>query len=92
MRLAVIGRTGQVAQSLIERGAAAGCSVIAVGRPDFDLADEDEQRLCEALRACAPHAIVNCATYTAVDKAEREPDLALAINVRGAGHVAVVSG
>ncbi len=36
-----------------------------------------------------PALVINCAGYTAVDKAESEPDLALAVNAKGAEAVAM---
>lgn len=84
MRIAVTGTGGQVARSLLERGAAHGVTVVAVGRPELDLADGR----VEALREAAPDAIVNAAAYTAVDQAEAEPDQAMAANGTGAGAVA----
>ena len=86
MRIAVTGRHGQVVTSLIERGTAAGHAVIAVGRPELDLADPAS--VLRALEAARPDAIVSAAAYTAVDKAESEPELAHAVNGRGAGLVA----
>lgn len=86
MRIAVTGQAGQVVSSLVERGAAAGHTVIAIGRPRLDLADPSSIR--PALEAAAPDVIVSAAAYTAVDKAESERDLAQAINGRGAGLVA----
>lgn len=86
MRIAVTGKTGQVVTSLIERGAAAGHEVIAVGRPELDLADPAS--VARALEAAAPDVIVSAAAYTAVDKAESESDLAYAVNGAGAGAVA----
>ncbi len=86
MRIAVTGKTGQVVTSLLERGAAAGHEMIALGRPELDLADPAS--VARALEAAAPDAIVSAAAYTAVDKAESESDLAHAINGHGAGAVA----
>lgn len=86
MRIAVTGREGQVARALAEMGPAAGVTVVPVGRPDLDLARSASVR--PALEAARPDVIVNAAAYTAVDKAESEPDLALAINGAGAGLVA----
>lgn len=86
MRIAVTGREGQVARALAEMGPAAGVTVVPVGRPDLDLARSAGVR--PALEAARPDVIVNAAAYTAVDKAESEPDLALAINGAGAGLVA----
>lgn len=82
------GRTGQVAQSLAERGAAAGHTIVAVGRPDLDLATADADAVLAALAATAPDAIVSAAAHTAVDRAESEPDLSFAINATAAGHIA----
>jgi len=86
MRIAVTGTAGQVVTSLIERGTAAGHEVIAIGRPDLDLADPAS--VVRALTAAAPDAIVSAAAYTAVDKAESESDLAFAVNGTGPGAVA----
>jgi len=86
MRIAVTGTAGQVVTSLIERGTAAGHEVIAIGRPDLDLADPAS--VVRALTAAAPDVIVSAAAYTAVDKAESESDLAFAVNGTGPGAVA----
>lgn len=86
MRIAVTGQAGQVVTSLVERGAIAGHEVIAIGRPQLDLADPAS--VMRALKAAAPDVIVSAAAYTAVDKAESESDLAHAVNGAGAGAVA----
>ncbi|AZO81028.1 MULTISPECIES: dTDP-4-dehydrorhamnose reductase [unclassified Bosea (in: a-proteobacteria)] len=89
MRIAVTGRTGQVVQSLLARAETAGVTVIPVGRPELDLAQPEGVR--QALSAARPDCIVNAAAYTAVDKAETEPELALRINSEGAGAVAAAA-
>ena len=86
MRIAVTGKAGQVVTSLIERGGAAGHEVIALGRPELDLADPAS--VTRALEAAVPDVIVSAAAYTAVDKAESESELAHAVNGAGAGAVA----
>lgn len=89
MRIAVTGRTGQVVQSLLARAETAGVTVIPVGRPELDLAQPGNVR--QALSAARPDCIVNAAAYTAVDKAETEPELAMRINGEGAGAVATAA-
>ena len=86
MKVAVTGKAGQVATSLLERGTAAGHEIIALGRPELDLADPAS--VMRAVEAVAPDVIVSAAAYTAVDKAESESDLAYGINGVGAGAVA----
>ena len=83
-KLLVTGREGQLAQSLLECATPA-VTVIAVGRPELDLADPPSIR--RALMAYRPDVVVNAAAYTHVDEAEREPDEAVRINARGAGCV-----
>lgn len=88
MRIVVSGGPkGQVLQSLMERGQAAGHEIIGLGRPQLDLA-ADPEIISAALAAAEPEAVVSAAAYTAVDKAESEADLAFAINARGAGAIA----
>jgi len=90
MRIVVTGREGQVVRSLMERGAIAGHDVVSLGRPQLDLAGS-AQGIAEALRRAAPDLIVSAAAYTAVDKAEQEPDLARAVNEEGAHAVALAA-
>ena len=86
MRIAVTGRDGQVARSLIERAAGTDVDVIPVGRPALDLANPDT--IDGALAAIAADVLVSAAAYTDVNKAEAEPELADLINGRAAGLLA----
>jgi dTDP-4-dehydrorhamnose reductase len=72
---------------LLEAGPASGHEIIPLGPPQLDLAG-DSEAIAQAIEAARPEAIVSAAAYTAVDKAESEPDLAFAINATGAGAVA----
>lgn len=86
MRILVTGRNGQVATALLERGEKAGINVIAAGRPELDL--ENPPAVDAAIAAAKPTVVVNAAAYTAVDKAEQEPDKAFAVNRDGAAAAA----
>jgi dTDP-4-dehydrorhamnose reductase len=77
----VLGREGQLARSLAERGPQHGVQLRFVGRPEVDLADPDSLR--RAVRESGAQVIVNAAAHTAVDQAEDEPDIAFALNVSG---------
>jgi dTDP-4-dehydrorhamnose reductase len=77
MKILLTGATGQVGYEL-ERSLQGLGEVIAVDRGRMDLADLDQVR--GVIAAVRPHLIVNPAAYTAVDKAESEPDLAMRIN------------
>ena len=86
MRLIVIGREGQLARALRERGAAQGVEIVALGRPELDLASPET--IAAALAGVSGDALVNAAAYTAVDRAEAEEELATRINGAGAGALA----
>jgi dTDP-4-dehydrorhamnose reductase len=85
MRLAVTGKNGQVVSAL---RALAGphLEIVALGRPELDLARPDT--VLKALRDAKTDFVVSAAAYTAVDKAESEPDIAFAVNRDGAKAVA----
>jgi dTDP-4-dehydrorhamnose reductase len=89
MRLLVIGRTGQVARALIDEAAKSGVALVAVGRPDLDLAQPAS--LVRAIDDARPDVVVNAGAYTAVDKAEAEPESAFAVNATGAGAIAAAA-
>lgn len=76
-KILVTGKNGQIGWELQRTLAPLG-DVVAVGRNELDLADPDSIR--KVVREIRPALIVNAAAYTAVDKAESEPDLAMAIN------------
>ena len=77
MRILLTGAAGQVGGELLETLKPLG-EVIAPTRVEMDLADADAVRAM--IRAVRPRWIVNPGAYTAVDKAESEPELAYAIN------------
>ncbi len=85
MKILLTGATGQVGYEL-ERSLQGLGEVIAVDRARMDLADLDQVRA--VIRAVRPGLIVNPAAYTAVDKAESEPELAWRINAEAPGVMA----
>jgi len=87
VRLLVTGREGQVARSLIERGAEHGVEVVALGRPELDLAGRPDS-IVAAIEATQPDVVVSAAAYTQVDKAESNQELAFAVNEGGPAAVA----
>jgi dTDP-4-dehydrorhamnose reductase len=77
----VIGASGQLACALARRGAILDHSIVCRGRPEANLADTASlQRQFDDL---APVVVINAAAYTAVDKAEEEPEAAFAANAAG---------
>ena len=81
----VTGAGGQVGHELARLLPAHG-EVTALDRSKLDLADVDAIRV--TVRAIRPQLIVNAAAYTAVDQAQREPEVAEAINARAPGILA----
>lgn len=77
MKLLLTGKNGQVGFEL-QRALAVLGEVVAVDQTECDLADAVAIR--KLVCRVRPDVIVNPAAYTAVDKAEREPELAGAIN------------
>ena len=78
-RILIVGFAGQVGRELQRSFADAG-ELICCDRESVDLAVEDQVR--DLVRSTAPDIILNAAAYTAVDRAESEHELAMAINAR----------
>lgn len=90
MRIYVVGAEGQVARSLREAASSHEDIVFGCGhRPDVDIVNPVS--IQAALEHFRPDIVVNPAAYTAVDRAEEEPDLAFAANGDGAGTVAAAA-
>ena len=81
MKVLVFGRTGQVARALALHG-----GVRALDRHYADLTDS--AALKQYIAEAEVEAIINAAAYTAVDRAESEPNLAMAINGTAPGVMA----
>jgi dTDP-4-dehydrorhamnose reductase len=77
LNIVIIGRGGQLAWEL-QRFLPSLGRVTAVGRPEVDLLDPPSLR--QMIRSLRPHVLVNAGAYTAVDRAESEPDRATAVN------------
>jgi len=84
-RLLVLGAGGQIGGEVMARAAAAGLTAEAPERP-YDIADANATETIIA--AARPAAVINAAAFTAVDRAEQEPERAFAVNAQGVAHVA----
>jgi dTDP-4-dehydrorhamnose reductase len=82
LRILLTGRNGQVGWEL-ERALPVLGEVIATDRTRLNLEDNDGMR--QVVREVKPDLIVNAAAYTAVDKAESEPELAMQVNAVAPG-------
>jgi dTDP-4-dehydrorhamnose reductase len=89
MRLIVTGRHGQLVSSLVERAAVSGVEVVCLGRPHIDLLQPDT--VARAIESARGDIVINAAAYTAVDKAESEPVIAMRVNCGGARAVAAAA-
>lgn len=81
----VIGKTGQVARALDMKGFG-DVPHVALGREAADLSSPE--MLAQAFATHRPRLVVNAAAYTAVDRAESEPELAYAVNRDGPARLA----
>jgi dTDP-4-dehydrorhamnose reductase len=85
IRVLVTGAGGQVGADLV-RMLEGRAQVVAHDRASLDLARPDA--IVERMREARPQLVVNAGAYTAVDRAESEPELARAVNARAPGVLA----
>ena len=79
MRIAVIGKSGQLAQSLQYVTAERSSGLIFIGKSEIDIADKVSIGI--HLGKIQPGVLINCAAYTAVDNAEDDPEGAELLNI-----------
>jgi dTDP-4-dehydrorhamnose reductase len=86
MKLFLTGGEGQLGTELIRLASVAGVETAAPTMAEMDLTDPGNvEGLFSSFR---PTAVINAAAYTAVDRAETEPDLAFAVNAAAPAHLA----
>jgi len=85
VRILLTGKDGQLGWELSRALGPLG-EIVAFGRRELDLAVPD--RIVSAVGTTRPDVIVNAAAYTAVDRAESEPEAALAVNAVAPGILA----
>lgn len=85
MKILLFGKTGQLGWEAHRTLSPLG-EIYAMGPKDLDLTRLDE--LAKIIREVKPQVIVNASAYTAVDRAEAEPDLAMTINAKAPGIMA----
>lgn len=86
MRLLVIGGSGQLGIELTRAALPVGWTLSAPARDMLDLTNATA--VAALVASQQPDIIINASAYTAVDKAEREPELAFALNRDGPGALA----
>lgn len=88
MKALILGAEGQVGRALALT-VPAGSEVVALGRAQCDVTDE--AAVARAIRQTGAGLVLNAAAYTAVDRAEAEPEAAQALNADAPGLIAAAA-
>ena len=84
MKILITGANGMLAKAVKERFD--GEELILTDVDELDITDE--KAVSKFIKEVNPYVVINCAAYTAVDKAEEEEDLAMKINFEGPKNLA----
>lgn len=82
----ITGAGGLLGRCMTARLAVSGWNVISLTRADLDITREEDVRQ-QIERAC-PDLVINCAATPDVDRCEREPEMAYAVNEQGPKYMA----
>jgi dTDP-4-dehydrorhamnose reductase len=86
VRVLIFGKSGQVSSELARLAWPEGIEIVQLGRDVCDFSQPST--ITAALEATAPDFVINAVAYTAVDRAETEPDLAMAVNAEAPRKIA----
>ncbi len=86
MKILVTGCSGQLGYDVVRRLEDLKIDCLGASRKDFDLTNELDTK--NFIKNYKPDAVVHCAAYTAVDKAEDERDICYRTNVLGTRYIA----
>lgn len=86
-RIAITGAAGQLGREFCRR---LSQSVLPLDLPEFDITDR--RQVLQTLGEYRPQAIINCAAYTQVDRAEDEPEVCQAVNSQAVASLCEAAG
>lgn len=86
MKILVTGATGQLGWDVVKELKKRNIECRGVGSKDLNITDKEA--VFAYIRAYQPDAVIHCAAYTAVDKAEDEPEQCRDVNVNGTAYIA----
>ena len=86
MKILLTGADGQLGQALRQQLRQSPWQLVSLNRQQLDITNTAAVNL--ALQQHQPQWVINTAAYTQVDRAEQQPELAMAINALGAGYLA----
>lgn len=87
MKVLVTGTNGQLGYDVCKELEYRKIEYLGTTRNELDLCDEQSIKSC--ILSYKPDVVIHCAAYTAVDKAEDEPELAYKANVEGTRQIAL---
>ncbi len=88
MKVLVTGVGGQLGYDVMRELHKRGIDCCGADRVEFDITDYNATH--KFITAYAPDAVIHCSAYTAVDKAEDEPELCRTVNAGGTENIAKV--
>ena len=88
MRVLLVGAGGLLGTA-VRQAVPQGVDLVSLHKQELDITDR--QAVAVTVERIRPEYVINCAGYTAVDQAEREPDLAHRVNAEGATHLAAAT-
>ncbi len=86
MKILLFGGSGQLGTAVRSHGRDLQFEVVSPVTKEVDI--REAQSVAYLVTSIKPDIVINCAGYTAVDRAEEEPELAFAINAQGAANIA----
>ncbi|MCM3574399.1 dTDP-4-dehydrorhamnose reductase [Mesobacillus subterraneus] len=89
MRVLVTGYNGQLGYDVLRVGKRHGLEMVGTTSSDLDITDE--QAVTKFVERLKPDAIIHCAAYTAVDKAEDDRETCWNVNVNGTRYLATAA-
>lgn len=89
MKILVTGAAGQLGTDVLKRLSLLGQDAVGVDVNDFDITNRE--KTLEYFEREKPGAVIHCAAFTAVDRAESERETCRAVNVTGSENIAAAA-